>query len=272
MKLGIIGCGNMGSALAKGILSKKVLPFNSIYLSDKDAGRIRPLYKKFGIRISTNEEIAKKCTFIIVAVKPQDSKKLFHSISSLLDSSTNIISIMAGVTISKIESLVNKKVALTRAMPNMAALAGKGMTCVSYNKAVKQKAMIQKFFSAVGDVMEIEEKHMDAVTAVSGSGPAYFFYLAEALAETAVKLGIKREKAVKLAAATLVGSGALLDDLKLTPEALIARIASKKGTTEAALSVLKSKRFKDIVAAAVNAAAKRSKELSKACQPAGMEA
>ena len=271
MKLGIIGCGNMGSALAKGILSKKILPFNNIYISDKDAGKMKPLYKKFGIRVSTNEEIAKKCIFIIVAVKPQECEALFRSISGMLDSSQHIISIMAGVPISKIELLTNKKIAITRAMPNMAALAGKGITCISHNKVVKQRAMAHKFFSAVGDVMEIEEKQMDAVTAVSGSGPAYFFYLAEALAETAVKLGIKREKAVMLAAATLVGSGALLDGLKLTPEALIARIASKKGTTEAALNVFKSKKFKELVATAVNAAVKRSKEISKTRRGAGRE-
>ena len=269
MKLGIIGCGNMGSDLAKGILSKRVLPFNSIYISDKDASKVKPLYKKFGIRVSTSEEIAKKCIFIIVAVKPQECEALFRSISKTLDSSKHIISVMAGVSISKIESLLNKKIAITRAMPNMAALAGKGITCISHNKAVKQKAMACKFFSAVGDVMEVEEKQMDAVTAVSGSGPAYFFYLAEALAETAVKLGIKREKAAKLAAATLVGSGALLDGLKLTPEALITRIASKKGTTEAALNVFKSKKFKELVTAAVNAAARRSKEISKTCLRAG---
>ena len=104
---------------------------------------------------------------------------------------------------------------------------------------------------------------MDAVTAVSGSGPAYFYYLAEALKEAAMKLGIKKENATKLAAATLVGSGALLDSLNLTPDALRKRVTSKKGTTEAALAVLKSKKFNSIVTEAVKAACKRSKKLSK---------
>jgi len=253
----------MGSALASGILSKRILPFNNIYISDKDSYKIKGLYKKFGIRISTNEEIVKKCNFIIIAVKPQDSGALFMSISNELNNSKHLISIMAGVSISRIESLINKKIALTRAMPNMAALAGKSITCLSHNKMVKNKAVVQKIFSSIGDVLEIDEKYMDAVTAVSGSGLAYFLYLAEALKEAAVKLGIKKDSAEKLAVGTLVGSGALIDNLKLNPEVLRERITSKKGTTEAALRVLKSKKFKNLVVEAVKAAARRSKRLSK---------
>ncbi|UCD55583.1 MAG: pyrroline-5-carboxylate reductase [Candidatus Omnitrophota bacterium] len=269
MRLGIIGCGNMGSALARGVLSKKILPFNNIYISDKDLHKIKELYKKFGIRVSANEELVKKCNFIIIAVKPQDSKILFRSISGELNNSKHLISIMAGVSISKIESLINKKIALTRAMPNMAALAGKSTTCLSHNKMVKDKAVVHSIFSSVGDVLEIDEKYMDAVTAVSGSGPAYFFYLAEALKEAAMKLGIKGEHALRLAAGTLIGSGALLDDLKLNPQVLRERITSKGGTTEAALRILKSKKFKNLVVEAIKAAARRSKRLSKCSTSSG---
>ena len=263
MRLGIIGCGNMGSALARGIVSRKVLPFNAIYISDRDPQKTKELYKKFGIRVGTNEEIAKKCNFIIIAVKPRDFKRVLTSISGALDPSKHLISIMAGVTISKIESLLKKKVVLTRAMPSITALAGTSITCVSHNKMVKRKSDVNKIFSSVGEVIEVEEKHMDAVTAVSGSGPAYFFYLAECLADAAVKLGIKRDKAVRLAIATLAGSGALLEYTNLAPEVLRNRVTSKKGTTEAALHVLKAKKFKEAVKKAVSAAAGRSKKLSK---------
>lgn len=263
MKLGIIGCGNMGSALARGILSTRLSQFNSIYISDKDSGRTRALSKKFGMRVSANNEAVKKSNFIIIAVKPQDAKRLLASISKDLDQSKHLISIMAGVSIKKIELFINKKIAITRAMPNLTALAGKSVTCLSHNKMVKDKAFAQKIFSSIGSVIEIDEKHMDAVTAVSGSGPAYFLYLAECLAEAAVKLGIKRENAVELATATLSGSGALLEVLNVHPEALRKRITSKKGTTEAALSVLKSKNFKGAVIEAVKAASVRSRELSK---------
>ena len=203
MKLGIIGCGNMGSALAKGILSKRVLQFNNIYVSDKDAAKTRALHRKFGIIISGNEELAKKCNVVIVAVKPKDSDKLLESISGLLDTRKHLVSIMAGLTIERIESHIPKKIAVTRAMPNMAALAGRSITALSHNRAVKDKATVTRIFSSIGDVIEIEEEHMDAVTAVSGSGPAYFFYVAECLRDAAVKLGIKQDKALKLAVATL---------------------------------------------------------------------
>lgn len=261
MKLGIIGCGNMGGALARGILSKKIFPFNNIYISDKDSYKTKELYKKFGIRVTTNEEIAKKCNFVILAVKPQESGALLRSISKDLDNSKHLISIMAGVSLARIEALVKKKIAVTRAMPNIAALAGKSITCLSHNKMVKSKTLAQNLFSSIGDILEIDEKHMDAVTAVSGSGPAYFFYLAEALKEAAVKLGIKKESALRLAAGTLIGSGALLE--REDPEDLRKRVTSKKGTTEAALRLLKSKKFKDIVIEAVKEAAGRAKALSK---------
>ena len=253
----------MGSALARGILSKKVLPFNSIYVSDTDTAKTRALHKRFGIFVSPNDEIATKCQYIIVAVKPQDSKRLFESISKVLGSGKHLISIMAGVTIKKIESFVGKKIAITRAMPNMAALAAKGMTCLSHNKLVRDKSAVQRIFSSVGDVIEIDEKKMDAVTAVSGSGPAYFFYLVECLADAAVKLGIKKDKATKLAVATAVGSGALLSFLDESPEALREKITSRKGTTEAGLRVLKCQGFKKTVCLAAKAAQRRSKELSK---------
>jgi len=263
MKLGIIGCGNMGSAIARGILSKRILPFNNVFLSDKDPGKTRVLYRKFGVCVAAPEEIAKKCSLIILAVKPQNSGKLLKSISQSLGQSAHLVSIMAGVTIGAIESFIGRKVAVTRAMPNMAALAGRSMTCLTHNKQVKSKGMVQKIFYSIGDVMEVEEGCMDGVTAITGSGPAYFFYLAECLRDAAVKLGIEKEKAAKLAALTLAGSGALLDTLALEPAVLIERIASKKGTTEAALSVLKSKNFKHLVDEAVTAAVKRSRELSK---------
>lgn len=266
MKLGVIGCGNMGSALVRGILSNRILPFNSIYASDKDLSRTKALHRKFGISVSTGEELARKCNFIIVAVKPQDAKKLFASILKRLDQSKHLVSIMAGVTLKSLESFLSKssrKIAITRAMPNIAALAGRSITCLSHNKMVKDRLLINKIFSSIGEVMEIEEKEMDAVTALAGSGPAYFFYLAECLTEAAMKLGIKKEKALKLALATLAGSGALSGVLNLPPADMIARVTSKKGTTMEALRILKLKNFKGIVREAVKAAAKRSRELSK---------
>jgi len=263
MRLGILGCGNMGSAIAKGILSKRIFPFNNIYVSDKDSQKTRELYRKFGIMVAASEEVVKKSNFIILAVKPQNSADLLSSIKDILDQNKHLISIMAGVKISRIESYIGKKIAITRAMPNMAAMVGKSITALSHNKLVKDKVMVHKVFSSIGELIELEEKYMDAVTAVSGSGPAYFFYLAECLGKAAEKLGIKKELALKLAISTLVGSGGLIEQLQTPPDLLRAQITSKKGTTEAALSVLKDKKLRSILEAAVKSAAQRSKELSK---------
>jgi len=263
MKIGIIGCGNMGSAIARGILSKKVLPFNNIYVSDKDSNKTKALHKKFGIRIGTNKEVLKKTNIIILAVKPQDLKKLLKNLIEEINNSKQIVSVMAGVSISKIGSLMGKKIAVTRAMPNMGALVGKSLTCICHNRHVRNKLTVEKIFDSIGEVIEIDENKMDAVTAVSGSGPAYFFYLAECLRDAACKLGIKKEKALRLAVATLIGSGALLDGSDAMPKDLRMRITSKKGTTERALDVLRGQKFKTIIEKAVREAANRSKELSK---------
>jgi pyrroline-5-carboxylate reductase len=263
MKLGIIGCGNMGSALARGIASKKVFPFNNIYVSDKERGTMREINRKFGLRISTNGEIARKCATIIVAVKPQDAKRLLSSIAKELSESSYVISVMAGVRLSAVQAALGRRIAVTRAMPNMAASVGKGITCVSHNTRVKDKRLAGAIFSSVGTVIDVDEKHMDAVTAVSGSGPAYFFYMTEALTNAAMRLGIPREQAGELAVATAIGSGALLEKTKMDPEALRKRVTSKKGTTEAALRVFASNGFKKLIADAVRTAARRSRELSR---------
>ncbi|MBL7158273.1 MAG: pyrroline-5-carboxylate reductase [Candidatus Omnitrophica bacterium] len=262
MKLGIIGCGNMGSALVEGVISKRILPFNRIFISDKDPHKTKRLNRKFGPRISSTEDIGKNCDFIIIAVKPQDSKNVIAKISENLSARKHLVSIMAGVTLKKLENLAEKKIAITRVMPNIAALVGKSMTVLCHNKLVRDKAVVNRVLSSIGEVIEIDERHMDAATAVVGSGPAYFFYLAEHLRDAAMKLGIKKDIALRLALFTLVGSGALAEALPETPESLRARITSGKGTTEAALKVLVRKEFKKVMHEAVRAAAKRSKELS----------
>ena len=263
MRLGIIGCGNMGSALAKGIISKKILPFNRIFISDKDSHKTKALNRKYGALVVSNKELAHKSDFIVIAVKPQDSRQILAEIKDDLSNHKHLISIMAGVEISKIEAIIKNKIAITRAMPNVAVLVGKSMTALSHNKMVKNKTIVSKLFLAVGDILEIDEKHMDAVTAVSGSGPAYFYHMAEALRDAAVKLGIKKEKADILAATTLVGSGALLNVPGHDLTFLKNSVTSRRGTTEAALKVLKDKNFNKIIRKAVASAAKRAKEISR---------
>ena len=263
MQIGIIGCGHMGSALVKGMLAKGAFSFRNISVHDKEKNKTKGLCKRFGIRVLPLKELIEKCSVIIIAVKPQDSKDLLPQISGRLKEYKHLVSIMAGVTIKNIEGMLARKVPVTRAMPNMAASVEKSITALSHNRLVKDKDISHKIFSSVGEAVEVDERLMDLVTAVSGSGPAYFMYLAECLRDAAVRLGMRKDIAAKFAKETLVGAGAVLDGADVSPEALRKSITSKKGTTEAALGVLMSKKLENIMEKAVKAAARRSHELSK---------
>jgi len=259
--VGIIGCGNMGEALVKGILSTKLVSRGNIYVSDKKNHKAKKFQRKFKVNISTNEKIAKKCKTIIIAVKPQDSKKLLSSLSMHLNKSTSLVSVMAGVSISKIERGISKKLAITRAMPNMAALIGQSITCLSYNSLVKNKIDVKRIFYSLGDVVELDERFMDAVTAISGSGPAYFFYLVEILTKSGIQFGLKKHVAAKLATKTALGSAVLLDCLGLDAGILRKRVTSKGGTTEAAFKVFKRKKLGNVLQSGFRKAKERSKQL-----------
>jgi len=261
--IGIIGCGNMGEAIIKGILAKNLVPKSRILVSDARESRLVYIKHRYGTKGIDNASLAKKCNVLILAVKPQD-RNVINEISGGFSSKKLLISILAGITIEDIKGLSRKRIQVARVMPNMGALVGESMSAVSFDKGTKKdnKRMVMRIFSALGDAVEINETHMDAVTAVSGSGPAYFFYLVETLARCAVGLGIDEKVAERLAVKTALGSAALLGRMKLGPQVLRHKITSKKGTTEAALKILEAKGFETIVRDAVAAAYKRSKELS----------
>jgi len=261
--IGIIGCGNMGEAIIKGILAKNLVPKSHILASDARESRLVYIKHRYGTRGMDNEALAKKCNVLILAVKPQD-RNVISEISGGFSSKKLLISILAGVTIEDIKGLSRKRIQIARVMPNMGALIGESMSAVSFDKGTKKdnKRMVMRIFSALGEAVEIGETHMDAVTAVSGSGPAYFFYLVETLTKCAIGLGIDVKVAERLAVKTAIGSAALLGQMKLDPQVLRHKITSKKGTTEAALKILEAKGFESIVRDAVAAAYKRSKELS----------
>jgi len=263
-RIGIIGCGNMGEAIIKGLLAKKIIPKTRVMISDAMDSRIVYLKHRFGVRSTDSETLAKKCNVIILAVKPQNMEVALNEVSGGFTSKKLLISVLAGVKTDNIKALSRRKVQVARVMPNMSALVGESISCVAYSKGVSKdnKRVVIRLFSALGDVVEVDEIQMDAVTAVSGSGPAYFFYLIEALTESAVALGIERPIAEKLAIKTAIGSTALLSKLKQTPHVLRHKITSKKGTTEAAMKVFDSKGFQGLVKDAVTAAYKKSRDLS----------
>ncbi len=241
--IGIIGVGNMGNAIASHIKG-------NILLSDKNK------------RISNNITVAKRSNIIILAVKPQDIAEVLKEIKPYAKEKL-IISIAAGVTTSSIEKVLGRA-RVIRAMPNMPAMVGKGVSAITRGRFAKPNDLKTAFgiFLKVGDVAEVKESVMDAVTAVSGSGPAYYFLFTHLLAKAGEANGLEKGLAMKLAKATFIGAAELASRENLSMEEFVKKVASKGGTTEAALKVFKSKRLEGIIKQAVKSASLKSRSLS----------
>lgn len=265
LKIGVIGAGNMGQALVRGLVEKSVYPQN-ISVFDVDKKKLDALKKESSVKIAkSNRQCVSLSDVIIVAVKPQTLKEVIEEISTAVPSQALVISIAAGVSIQKMEGVFKKPVSLVRAMPNMPALAGAGMSAFSSGKhtTAKHRKIAEAILSAFGEALPVQEKMLDLVTALSGSGPAYFFLLAEKMIEAAYELGMKVDTAKKLVYQTAFGSGKVLVESAEDPEDLIAKVASRGGTTEAALKIFQKKGFGKIVQDSIKAAYKRSRQLSK---------
>ena len=263
IKIGVIGAGNMGQALIRGLVETSVYPQNiSVY--DIDKKKIDAVRKDARIKISkTARQCVSLSDVVLLAVKPQSVREAVEEIKSAVESQTLVISIAAGVTIATLEGFFQKPVCVIRVMPNMPALSGAGMSAFSLGRhaAPKHRKIAEAILSSFGQVVAVPEKTLDLVTAVSGSGPAYFFLLAEKMIEAAYELGMKVDIAKKLVYQTAFGSGKVMAESEEDPEDLIARVASKGGTTEAALKMFQKHGFGKIVHDGVKAAYRRSKEL-----------
>lgn len=260
--IGIIGLGNMGASIAKGLA--RTVPASRIVGYDRDAAAVNRL--EGGIFPAENESsLAQASSIIILAVKPDTVCSVLRSIRSSCKGRT-IVSIAAGVTIAQLEEAAGDDIAVIRVMPNTPALIGAGMSVLSAgNHATGDDIAAAEFvFASVGRTMILPEKHIDAVTAVSGCGPAYVFTVIQAMADAGVKLGLSRADAVTLASQTLVGSAAMVLNGTADPIALRNMVTSPGGSTIAAVHVLERAGFAGIIMDALEKAAQRSKELGVA--------
>jgi pyrroline-5-carboxylate reductase len=262
----LVGAGKMGGALLEGWLRQGLDPASVFIQDPAPSVAVAELAARHGIEAGIAPDLPGEPAVVVIAVKPQVTDKLLPEIEPLLGKATAVLSIAAGRTLAGLSRHLPPGTAIVRAMPNTPAAIGQGISVAVANAHVtpKQKSACDALLAAVGEVIWIEDEALlDPVTAVSGSGPAYVFLLAECLAEAGVEAGLDPPLAARLARATIAGSGELLRRSEKPPAKLRENVTSPQGTTAAALEELMGKKgLKELLARAVAAAAKRSKELS----------
>ncbi|MDI6751546.1 MAG: pyrroline-5-carboxylate reductase [bacterium] len=263
MKIGIIGCGNMAEAIVRGLLKNGLYSHLEIIATDVRPERLKEMTANCKIETTeNNQEAIERVDVVILAVKPQVMHGVLEEIKPKIKESHLIISIAAGVRLERIETIL-PKARLIRVMPNTPGLIGCGISAFSSGKAVtkEDEETASRIFSALGDVVKVEEKLMDAVCALSGSGPAYIFLIIESLIAAGVKMGLSYDLARRLVLVTVEGSAKLVKETGKHPAELRDNVTSPGGTTAAALYVMEEEGLRGIIQKAVLASEKRANEL-----------
>lgn len=264
-KLVLVGGGNMGEALVAGLIRSKRWKPSQITVTDVRADQLAHLRKKYRVSTSPdNRWAARETDILVLAVKPQHMKHVLEELGPVMRKTQLVLSIAAGIPTRFIESFLAKGVPVIRVMPNTPSLIGLGAAAVARGQwATKShEAIAAGILSTVGTVVTVSERDIDAVTAVSGSGPAYVFFLAEMMKEIGADLGLAPHVADTLVRQTVRGAGQLLAQSHEEPQTLRQRVTSPGGTTEAALKILEQRKVRSIFAQALKRAAQRSQELS----------
>lgn len=262
-KIGLIGVGNMGTSILEGVLRRRIATASQIWVYDKVVAKARNFARKVHVsRASSAKELLQKADGILLAMKPQDFSLFAGENKKFLKAGQCVISILAGLTTEKIRQALGRKVIVVRVMPNLGAKVGESMTAIC-GKNKKWLSFTKTLFAGCGAVVELPERTFDLVTAVSGSGPAYFFHVMELLEDFGVRQGLPRNIAAALAVQTGLGAALLAKGSKYSCLELRQMVTSKKGTTDAALGVLKRKQFGRIFQQALAAAMNRSRQLNR---------
>lgn len=264
-KIAFVGAGNMATSLIMGLLNKGAVPSN-IAACDIDPGKLEQLHEQCGIRTGALDEIVKTADVIVLAVKPQGMEQVCRTLKPLLPATgCVIISIAAGIPLHKFEAWLGAGQAIVRCMPNTPALVSEGATGLfaNANTSAAQAALAETILSAVGICSWLEsEADINAVTALSGSGPAYFFLMMEAMEQVAVQMGLNAQMARSFTIQTALGAAKLAAASDVAPDELRRRVTSPGGTTEAAIKSFEAEGFRALVEHALSAAQKRSIELA----------
>lgn len=260
----------MAEAIIKGMISSSLLKAPNILVSEPSKSRQTHLVSEYKIKImKDNLDLVKKSEVLVVAVKPQIIEQVLSDIAHEVDAKKLVISVAAGTTISQIEKALSggkkKKLCVVRTMPNTPSVVQEGVTAISTGKGVSKPDLkiSHEIFQAVGRTVEVPEEQIDAVTGLSGSGPAYIFMIIEALSDAGVKMGLSRDVANELTVQTVLGSALLVRETGTSPGELKNRVTSPGGTTIAGLHALEKGSLRATLMNAVEKATLRSKELAK---------
>jgi pyrroline-5-carboxylate reductase len=265
-RLVLVGGGNMGEALVAGLIRSGHWKPSQIIVCDVRADQLAQLQLRYKVKASTDNRWAvRDADIVLLAVKPQHMKHVLEEVGPVIRTTQLVLSIAAGITTRLIEKYLDKRVPVIRIMPNTPALVSLGMAAMARGRSAKDahEHAARGIMETVGAVVTVAEKEMDAVTAVSGSGPAYVFYLAEAMKEAGIELGLAPHVADQLVRQTIKGAGALLAHSHEEAHTLRQRVTSPGGTTEAALKVMEKAKVRAIFSKALKRAAERSRELSR---------
>jgi pyrroline-5-carboxylate reductase len=265
LRISVIGCGSMGSALVRGFCRDGTISAQQITVADVDAERLSILEQEIGVQVTSDlDESTGDADLIILAVKPTVVEEVLVGLPNLRSGfpSPLLVSIAAGVRLEQLERFAGAPFRVVRAMPNLACEIGKGITCL-FGADREEVAIAEILFGTTGATMVLpRESDLDLATGLSGSGPAFVALFIEALAAGGVKIGLPRDVAERLAAETALGATSLLLEKGITPTELIHKVSSPGGTTIAGLHVLEKESVRGSIMSAVEVAAKRSRELN----------
>ncbi len=265
--IAFVGAGSMAEAMISGITTRSNLTSNQITVMNRsNSDRLSFLQTAYGVETTHYyEKLLKDASIVVLAIKPKDVFAALSSIKPYLRDDMLLISVVAGVSMTDIELIINRNLAIIRTMPNTSAAIGKSATAIAQNRFVTndQLQLATSLLETIGQVTLMDEEQLDAVTGLSGSGPAYIYYLIEAMEQSAERIGLGKEDAKALILQTIIGAAEMLHNSSKTPQILRKEITSPGGTTEAGLKILESKQVQEAFVECIVEATAQSKRLGK---------
>ncbi|MCP4050610.1 MAG: pyrroline-5-carboxylate reductase [bacterium] len=262
--IGFIGAGKMAAAISGGLINSKLAAPNKIIFYEINQKRKDFIKNKYNITDTDLQDLVTKSSIILFCIKPQNIEPLLADLSKTNIKNKLLVSILAGTKISLFEQYLGTDIRIVRVMPNTPAIINEGMSALSFKKNISTDSyeLIKKIFSVLGEIEEVDEKYMDAVTGICGSGPAFFYRLADNIAKAGEKEGLDYKTSLRLAAQTMAGAGKMLLKSEKAPEQLISDVASPGGTTAAGLNAFDRSTIDKEIQNVILKAVQRSKELS----------